>query len=295
MKPLYETNFSDIKLIKKGKVRDVYDLNDYILFVATDRISAFDVIMSQPIPNKGNILTQISKYWFYNTKHIIPNHLISTDIADYPAVCQQYSDYLINRSMLVKKTKPIMLECVVRGYIAGSGWKEYKSTNKICGIDLPAGLKEYGKLPTPIFTPSTKAEEGHDENINFQQAAEIIGVETAINLKKYSLQLFNFASEHLLNKGIILADTKFEFGIDSDNNIILIDEVLTPDSSRFWLQSDFNEGKQPYNFDKQVLRDYLETINWNKQPPPPILPEDIINKTIDRYNFALNKIYENTI
>ena len=192
--------------------------------------------------------------------------------------------------MLVRKTKPILLECVVRGHIAGSGWKEYQSTNKICGINLPAGLKEYGKLPAPIFTPSTKAEIGHDENIDFQKATEIIGLETATKLKKYSLDLFDFASNHLSNKGIILADTKFEFGIDNENNIILIDEVLTPDSSRFWLRSDFEEGKSPYNFDKQILRDYLETIDWNKQPPPPILPEDVICKTIDRYNFALNKI-----
>jgi phosphoribosylaminoimidazole-succinocarboxamide synthase len=290
METLYDTNFNDIKLLKKGKVRDIYDLDDYILFVATDRISAFDVIMSQPVPNKGKILTQISKYWFENTKHIIQNNLISTDIADYPTICHKYKSELTARSKKKKKTKPIMLECVVRGYIAGSGWKEYKATNKICGIDLPVGLKEYSKLPSPIFTPSTKAEEGHDENIDFQKATEIIGVENAINLKNYSLQLFNFASEHLLNKGIILADTKFEFGIDNDNNIILIDEVLTPDSSRFWLQSDFKNGKIPYNFDKQILRDYLETIDWNKQPPPPILPVDIINKTIDRYNFALDKI-----
>jgi len=290
MQAIYKTNFENIPLIKNGKVRDVYDLGDYILFVATDRISAFDVIMSQPIPNKGRILTQISKYWFNHTKHIIPNHLVSTDISDYPAVCQQYSSELEGRSMLVKKTNPIMLECVVRGYVAGSGWKEYKSTGQICGIDLPVGLKEYGRLPAPIFTPSTKAEVGHDENIDFQNACEIIGTEVAIELRNVSIQLFSFASEYLLNKGIILADTKFEFGIDSDGNIILIDEVLTPDSSRFWLLSDYEEGKVPYNFDKQVLRDYLETINWDKQPPAPTLPDEIITKTIERYNFALNKI-----
>ena len=290
MQAIYKTNFENIPLIKNGKVRDVYDLGDYILFVATDRISAFDVIMSQPIPNKGRILTQISKYWFNHTKHIIPNHLVSTDISDYPAVCRQYSSELEGRSMLVKKTNPIMLECVVRGYVAGSGWKEYKSTGQICGIDLPVGLKEYGRLPAPIFTPSTKAEVGHDENIDFQNACEIIGTEVAIELRNVSIQLFSFAAEYLLNKGIILADTKFEFGIDSDGNIILIDEVLTPDSSRFWLLSDYEEGKVPYNFDKQVLRDYLETINWNKQPPAPTLPDEIITKTIERYNFALNKI-----
>jgi len=290
MKSLYQTNFNDIPLLKKGKVRDVYDLGEYILFVATDRISAFDVIMAQPIPNKGKILTQISKYWFNNTNHIIPNHLITTNISDYPSVCHKYKNELEDRSMLVRKTKPILLECVVRGYIAGSGWKEYLSKSSICGIDLPVGLKEYGKLPNPIFTPSTKAEVGHDENIDFKQATEIIGTDTAIKLKDYSLQLFNFAAANLLSKGIILADTKFEFGIDNENNIILIDEALTPDSSRFWLLSDYEAGKLPYNFDKQVLRDYLESITWHKQPPPPILPDEIINKTIDRYNFALEKI-----
>jgi len=290
MQSIYKTNFDDITLIKNGKVRDVYDLDDYILFVATDRISAFDIIMLQPIPNKGKTLTKISEYWFNHTTHIVPNHLITTNVADYPIICHKYKSELEERSMLVKKTKPIMLECVVREYLAGSGWKEYKSTGKICGIDLPIGIKEYGKLPTPIFTPSTKADIGHDENIDFQKASEIIGTEYAINLQKYSIKLFNFAAEHLLSKGIILADTKFEFGIDNNNNIILIDEVLTPDSSRFWLQSDFKEGKIPYNFDKQILRNYLESIEWNKQPPAPVLPDEIINKTIERYNFALNKI-----
>jgi phosphoribosylaminoimidazole-succinocarboxamide synthase len=214
-------------------------------------------------------------------------------VNDYPSVCHQYKSELEGRSMLVRKINPILLECVVRGYIAGSGWKEYKTTGKICGIDLPIGLKEYDKLPFPIFTPSTKADEKHDENINFQKASEIIGTENAINLKNYSIQLFNFASEHLLSKGIILADTKFEFGLDNNNNIILIDEALTPDSSRFWLQSDFANTHTPYNFDKQVLRDYLEKIDWNKQPPPPVLSDEIINKTIDRYNFILNKIVNN--
>ena len=292
LKPLYETNFHNMILFKKGKVRDIYNLNTHLLFVATDRISAFDVIMSEPIPNKGKILTRISKYWFEKTEHIVPNHLESTDIYDYPLICRQYANDIVNRSMFVKRTEPIMLECIVRGYLVGSGWKEYQSTNKICGIDLPKELKEYSKLPSPIFTPSTKAEEGHDENIDFQKATEIVGEETATKLKEYSLQLFNFASEHLLSKGIILADTKFEFGFDKDKNILLIDEVLTPDSSRFWLQSDFEEGKTPYNFDKQILRDYLETTDWNKQSPPPKLPEDIIKKTSERYNFALKKIVD---
>ena len=292
MQSLYKTNFNDIPLLKRGKVRDVYDLGEYLLIVATDRISAFDVIMEQPIPNKGKVLTQISNYWFNNTKHIISNHLTSTDVNEYPAICHKYKNELENRSMLVRKTNPILLECVVRNYIAGSGWKEYLSKSSICGIDLPNGLTEYGKLPHPIFTPSTKADVGHDENIDFMCASEIIGKDIAIKVKEYSLELFNYATTKLLNKGIILADTKFEFGIDNENNIILIDEVLTPDSSRFWLLSDYEAGKTPYNFDKQVLRDYLESIVWNKQPPPPTLPPEIINKTIDRYNFISAKIIE---
>jgi len=302
MNTIFETNFEDIKLFRRGKVRDVYDLDDKLLFVATDRISAFDVIMNETIPNKGKILTEISKFWFNNTKHIIKNHLISTTVTDYPTVCQKYENELKGRSMLVEKSKPIMLECVVRGYVAGSGWKEYQNNGTICGVEIPKNLKEYEKLPEPIFTPSTKAEVGHDENINFEEACKIIGKEIAEKVKKYSLDLYNFAYEFLYCKGIILADTKFEFGITktvgdiSDNasnsigEIILIDEALTPDSSRFWLLSDYESGKTPVNFDKQVLRDYLEKTNWNKQFPPPTLPDSIIEKTLEKYNFALEKI-----
>lgn len=290
MKPLYQTNFPDIPLLKRGKVRDIYDLDEYLLIVATDRISAFDVIMEQPINNKGKLLTQISKHWFELTKHIITNHLVSTDVSDYPSICHKYKDELEDRSMLVLKTNPILLECVVRGYIAGSGWKEYVAEGSICGIKLPDGCLEFGKLSAPIFTPSTKATEGHDENIDFMQATEIIGLDNAVKIKEYSLALFNYATLKLLDKEIILADTKFEFGLDNDNNIILIDEVLTPDSSRFWFLPDYKVGKAPYNFDKQVLRDYLENINWNKQPPAPVLPDDIISKTIDRYTFISEKI-----
>jgi phosphoribosylaminoimidazole-succinocarboxamide synthase len=290
MNTIFETNFEDIKLFRKGKVRDVYDLDDKLLFVASDRISAFDVIMNEPIPQKGKILTEISKFWFDNTKHIIKNHLISTTVEEYPTVCKKYANELNGRSMLVQNSKPIMLECVVRGYVAGSGWKEYKKNGTICGVEIPAGLKEFEKLPEPIFTPSTKAEIGHDENINFDEACKIIGKEVAEKIRKYSLDLYNFAYEYLYKKSIILADTKFEFGINSDDEIILIDEALTPDSSRFWLLSDYESGKEPVNFDKQVLRDYLENTDWNKQPPPPILPNSIIEKTLEKYNFALEAI-----
>lgn len=297
MKPVFQTNFDDIPLFRRGKVRDVYDLGDKLLFVATDRISAFDVIMSETIDGKGVILTEISKFWFKNTQHIVKNHLISTTVSDYPTICQKYFDDLEARSMLVQKSAPIMLECVVRGYIAGSGWKEYQHCGEICGIKLPKNLAEFQKLEAPIFTPSTKAEIGHDENIDFAKACEIVGDEIAEKVKNYSLELYNFAHEYLFKKGIILADTKFEFGIinsnqngKNSNEIILIDEVLTPDSSRFWLLSDYETGKNPTNFDKQILRDYLEKINWNKQPPAPKLTKEIIEKTLEKYEFALQAI-----
>ncbi|MBR3091002.1 MAG: phosphoribosylaminoimidazolesuccinocarboxamide synthase [Bacteroidetes bacterium] len=293
MEAIFQTNFNDIKLFRRGKVRDVYEIDDKLIFVASDRISAFDVIMNEPIPTKGEILTKISKFWFEKTRHIIKNHFISTDINDFPEICKKYEKELKGRAMLVKKSKPIMLECVVRGYVAGSGWKEYKKQGTICGIKLPSGLKEYGKLPEPIFTPSTKAEVGHDENIGFDAAVKIVGEEIANKLRKYSLELYNFAYNYLYQRGIILADTKFEFGLDENNEIILIDEALTPDSSRFWLLENYNAGKVEMNFDKQVLRDYLETTSWNKQAPAPTLPDEIINKTIDKYKFALKAICGN--
>ena len=292
MKTIFQTEFNDIPLFRRGKVRDVYDLNDKLLFVATDRISAFDVIMNEPIPSKGAILTKISNFWFQNTKHIVNNHLISTNIEDYPDICKKYSDDLQNRSMLVSKSKPIMLECVVRGYVAGSGWKEYKKNGSICGIKIPNNLVEFQKLPEPIFTPSTKAEIGHDENIDFDNACKIVGKEIAEKIKQYSLDLYNFAYDYLYKKGIILADTKFEFGINNNDEIILIDEALTPDSSRFWLLSDYESGKEPVNFDKQILRDYLEDINWNKKVPAPKLPASIIEQTLAKYNYALELIVE---
>lgn len=285
-----KSDFKNLKLINVGKVREVYEVEDKILFVTSDRISAFDVIMDQPIPNKGAILSAISAFWFEKTKNIVKNHFITNEVAKYPAACQEYAKDLEGRSMLVKKCKPLPIECIVRGYVAGSGWKDYKKTGKICGIEIPSGLQEFEKLPEAIFTPSTKASEGHDENISFEQAAEIIGKEKAEKIKEYSLALYKFATEYLLSKGLVLADTKFEFGEDENGEIILIDEALTPDSSRFWLLEDYAPGKPQMNFDKQVLRDYLESIDWNKMPPPPVLPEEIIKKTSEKYEIARERI-----
>lgn len=290
MKLMLKSDFKNLKLINVGKVREVYEVEDKILFVTSDRISAFDVIMDQPIPNKGAILSAISAFWFEKTKHIVKNHFITNEVAKYPQACQEYASELEGRSMLVKKCKPLPIECIVRGYVAGSGWKDYKKTGKICGIEIPSGLQEFEKLPEAIFTPSTKASEGHDENISFEQAAGIIGKEKAEKIKEYSLALYKFAAEYLLSKGLVLADTKFEFGEDENGEIILIDEALTPDSSRFWLLEDYAPGKPQMNFDKQVLRDYLESIDWNKMPPPPVLPDEIINKTSEKYEIARERI-----
>lgn len=287
---IYQTNFEDIELVRRGKVRDVYNIGEFLLFVASDRISAFDVIMNEPIPEKGKILTDISKVWFDKTKDIINNHFVSSDIKDFPEKCQKYANQLEGRSMIVSKCKPLPVECIVRGYVAGSGWKEYCKSNTICGIQIPAGLQEFEKLPEPIFTPSTKADEGHDENIGFEQAVDILGEEIANKVKQSSIDLYNFAAEYLERRGIILADTKFEFGIAENNEIILIDEALTPDSSRFWLKENYAPGKAQTNFDKQILRDYLESLDWNKQPPAPVLPDEIISGTLAKYQKALDMI-----
>ncbi len=293
MEALFQTNIPELKLLHRGKVRDIYDLDNQLLFVATDRISAFDVIMNEPVPGKGVILTTISKFWFEKTKHIIPNHLISTDVDEYPEFLKKYRNQLQNRSMLVTKCKPLPVECIVRGYIAGSGWKEYKKSGTICGIPLPEGLLEFSKLPTPVFTPSTKAEIGHDENINFNQVAEILGSAVAEQLKDIAIEIYSFGANYLDQNNLILADTKFEFGKTDSGEIILIDEALTPDSSRFWLKEDYAPGKPQTQFDKQTLRDYLESINWDKKPPPPKLPSNIINEIINKYNDALNRIIGN--
>ncbi len=290
MTTLFKTDFQDLKLKASGKVRDIYDLKDHYLFVATDRISAFDVIMNQAIPDKGSILSNISVFWFNKTKDIIRNHFITNNPDDYPTECNQYKEKLEGRSMLVKKCKPLPVECIVRGFIAGSGWKEYKKNHSICEIRLPEGLVEYSQLPEAIYTPSTKANKGHDENISFSKSIEIIGIKLAEELREKSLQLYEYAFDYLLQRGIILADTKFEFGLDESDNVILIDEALTPDSSRFWLKEHYAPGKPQINFDKQILRDYLESISWNKQPPPPELPERIILKTREKYLEAYNRI-----
>ena len=287
MNPIQITNFPTLTLFRRGKVRDVYDLGDVLLIVATDRISAFDVVMDTPITGKGAILTALSSFWFDKTKHIIKNHIISTNPGDYPKECLPYIDQLQGRSMLVVKTKPLPIECVVRGYLAGSGWKEYQSTSTICGITLPSGLSESQQLPSPIFTPATKAEEGHDENITLEEAINLCG-QTAVQAKDISMKLYDFAFQYASKRGIILADTKFEFGIDSHGDLILIDEALTPDSSRYWLQESYQIGKTQENLDKQVLRDYLETLDWNKQYPSPPLPNDIVQAIIAKYQLALD-------
>ena len=282
-----ETKFPELNLLKRGKVRDMYDLGDKLLMVATDRLSAFDVVMPDPIPDKGIILTQISLFWFEIMEPILANHVISGKIEEYPETCQPYAETLRDRSMLIKKTEPLEIECVVRGYISGSGWKSYQETGNICGIRLPKGLKESDKLPEPIFTPSTKAELGdHDININFEEAAQIIGQPLAERVRKISLAIYQKGAELAAEKGIIIADTKFEFGQINDD-IILIDEVLTPDSSRFWPKETYQPGGPQKSFDKQYVRDHLNALDWNKTPPGPSLPESVISKTRQKYLDAL--------
>ncbi|NWG27890.1 MAG: phosphoribosylaminoimidazolesuccinocarboxamide synthase [Ignavibacteriaceae bacterium] len=280
---ILQTNFPKLKLYAKGKVRDIYEIGDYLLLVSTDRLSAFDVIMNQGIPYKGMVLTKISEFWFNFTKDIIPNHFITTDVDKYPAECREYSDILRNRSMLIKKAKVIPIECIVRGYITGSGWKDYKRTGEISGIKLPAGLQESEKFPEPLFTPSTKAELGeHDENISAEQALQIVDKETFEAVKNATINIYKKASDYALTRGIIIADTKFEFG-KVNGEIILVDEVLTPDSSRFWPLDKYVKGKSQESYDKQFVRDYLISINFNMQPPPPPLPDEIIRKTSEKY------------
>ncbi len=287
---LFKTEFENIQLLKRGKVRDVYDLGDRILMVATDRISAFDVVMPDTVPQKGKILTQISLFWFKIMESICPNHVITSNVEEYPEVCKPYGEILDGRSMLVKKTNPLPIECVVRGYISGSGWKSYQKSGQVCGIQLQQGLKESEKLPEPIFTPSTKEELGlHDINISFDEAAEKIGKKMAERVKALSLSIYKKGAEFADEKGIIIADTKFEFGM-ANNELILIDEILTPDSSRFWPKSEYKPGGPQKSFDKQYLRDYLISINWNQKPPAPSLPEKVIADTRDKYLEALKRL-----
>jgi len=285
-----KTDFTDLKIFKRGKVRDVYDLGDTLLMVATDRISAFDVVMPDPIPDKGKILTQISLFWFDLMKPLLSNHIISSKTDDYPEECKKYAQILDGRSMLVKKTKPLPIECVVRGYISGSGWKSYQETGTICGIKLPEGLSESEKLNEAIFTPSTKEEVGtHDVNIDFAETVNLVGNEIAEKVKSLSYEIYKKGANIADEKGIIIADTKFEFGLIEDE-IILIDEVLTPDSSRFWPKDNYHPGGSQESFDKQYLRDYLLSINWDQKPPAPPLPEEVIKNTRNKYIEALNKL-----
>ncbi|WP_333655199.1 phosphoribosylaminoimidazolesuccinocarboxamide synthase [Dissulfurispira sp.] len=281
-----ETNFKDVKLVRRGKVRDVYEVDDYLLIVATDRVSAFDVVLPNGIPDKGKVLTQISIYWFNQMKDIIENHIVATDVKDYPQILHKYKDMLEGRSMFVRKAKPMPVECIVRGYLSGSGWKEYKEKGTVCGIKLPEGLVESSRLDEPIFTPSTKAEEGHDINISFDEMKKIVGDDIGEKLKDTSLKVYRKGRELAEKKGIIIADTKMEFGI-YESKLILIDELLTPDSSRFWSIKDYQPGKGQDSFDKQIVRDYLLTLDWNQAYPGPRLPEDIVQKTAARYREIL--------
>jgi len=284
------TDFPELKLAARGKVRDIYDLGETLLIVTTDRISAFDVIMNEGIPDKGYVLTQISSFWFRQMEEIIPNHIISTEVKDFPAACRKYAEDLEGRSMLVKKARPLPAECIVRGYISGSGWKDYQATGAICGIKLPAGLKESDRLPEPIFTPSTKAELGtHDENISFEKMIEMCGRDVAEKVRDVTLRIYSKARDIADAKGIIIADTKFEYGI-YNGELIIIDECMTPDSSRFWPKDSYKPGGAQPSFDKQFLRDYLETLDWNKTAPAPPLPEEIVRKTGEKYMEALVRL-----
>ena len=277
-----------IKKLRSGKVREVFDLGETLLFVATDRISAFDVILPDPIPKKGAVLNQLSAFWF-NKFGKIDNHFVTTEFNVFPKQLRPFREQLDGRSMIVKKTKPLAVECVVRGYLAGSGWKEYQQSQSVCGIKLPAGLKQASKLPEPIFTPATKAETGHDENIDMKRCAEILGPEIAERVKGLSLQIYSAGRDHAERKGIILADTKFEFGT-INGQLLLIDEVLTPDSSRYWPADEYAEGQSPPSFDKQFVRDYLETLDWNKTAPGPKLPGDVIARTAAKYVEAFERL-----
>jgi len=288
--PVMTTSLAGLGPRHQGKVRDIYDLGDKLLLVATDRISAFDVVMAEPIPDKGRILTRLSAFWFRHLADLTPNHLVSLKVEEFPPACRPFKDLLEGRTMLVRKCKPLPVECIVRGYLSGSGWAEYRKSGAIGGLALPPGLVESQKLPEPIFTPSTKAELGtHDENISFAATAHRIGAELAAKVRDLSLAIYHRAQEWAEPRGIIIADTKFEFGL-ADGELILIDEVLTPDSSRFWPQEDYRPGGPQKSYDKQYLRDYLESLGWNKQPPPPPLPADVIANTRTRYLQALETL-----
>lgn len=288
--PLYETRFPGMKLLSRGKVRDIYDLDDSLLIVATDRISAFDVVMPTPIPEKGKILTQLTEFWLEFLSGTVEHHLISTNVAEFPTVCRHHAGDLAGRAMWVRKAEVLPVECIVRGYIVGTGWKDYQQTGTICGIPLPRGLREAEKLPRPIFTPSTKAAKGsHDENISFEQMARLIGADLTRQIEEQSVRIYELATEYAAGKGIILADTKLEFGLHG-GRLILVDEVLTPDSSRFWPSDRYEVGCSPESFDKQYLRDYLVQSGWKTSDPPPELPGDVVSNTRSRYLEALERL-----
>jgi phosphoribosylaminoimidazole-succinocarboxamide synthase len=284
-----ETDLSGLALVRRGKVRDVYDLGDQLLIVATDRISAFDYVLGSGIPDKGKVLTQLSAFWFDHLGDLVPHHCTAVDVDSFPAVTRPHRDVLRGRSMVVRKTQPLPIECVARGYLSGSGWKDYVKTGAICGISLPSGLQESARLPESIFTPATKAESGHDENINEQRAGEIVGHDLVKRLRRLTLDIYERGVEHGNERGIIIADTKFEFGMAGDT-LLLIDEVLTPDSSRFWPKDQYSPGRAQPSFDKQFVRDHLEAIGWNKQPPVPSLPDDVIARTREKYLEAYKRM-----
>ncbi len=294
MNALLRTELEGVRLFARGKVRDVYDLDDRLLIVATDRISAYDCVMPNGIPEKGEILTAMSLFWFGLTRDIVPNHLITADVGRYPEALRRFGDQLKGRSMLVRKAKRIDIECVVRGYLSGSGWREYRKTGMVCGLRLPEGLRESDRLPEPIFTPATKADSGHDENISFEQTAKLVGEDLARRLREVSIAVYRKARDYADGRGILIADTKFEFGL-IDGEVALIDEVLSPDSSRFWPKDRYEPGRPQDSFDKQLVRDYLDTLDWDKTPPAPALPEEIVRRTTEKYREAYQRLVASSL
>ncbi|OFW02027.1 MAG: phosphoribosylaminoimidazolesuccinocarboxamide synthase [Acidobacteria bacterium RIFCSPLOWO2_02_FULL_68_18] len=288
--PLLDTRLNGLAPHCRGKVRDIYDLGDTLLMVATDRISAFDYVLGSGIPDKGKVLSQLSAYWFEATRHIVPNHVVETDVRRYPEPLRRHAAVLAGRSMIVRKTNPVPIECVARGYLAGSGWKDYVATGSVCGVRLPAGLRESDRLPEPIFTPATKATSGHDLNISEDEAARLVGAPLLTRLRSLTIALYGFGAAHAERCGMLLADTKFEFGLTGDGGVLLIDEVMTPDSSRYWPKDLYNPGRPQVSFDKQFVRDYLEQVRWDKQPPVPSLPEDVVARTREKYLEAFRRL-----
>ena len=288
--PLLDTQLDGLSLVRRGKVRDVYAIDEALILVATDRISAFDYVLGSGIPDKGRVLNQLSAFWFARTGYFVPNHMLSIDVSTYPAAAQAYRVQLEGRSMLSRRTTPLPVECVARGYLSGSGWKDYQATGEVCGIKLPAGMRESDRLPEILFTPATKADSGHDENISEEAAAKVVGAELLARLKKLTLELYAHGVAHAESKGIILADTKFEFGLTDDGELLLIDEMMTPDSSRYWPMDQYAPGGPQPSFDKQYVRDYLESIKWNKQPPVPSLPVEVVEGTRNKYLDAYRRL-----